>query len=164
MKTYIPMFLMIALCVALLFCVSCANNSGSPDMTEITSAEQTDDGDPFTFSTVSELKNAIKKNPKYYNDEEITILGTAMTIDSEVLLVDFSGSSLGAMDRYEIRQDTNRYITILIPDDVLLTVLETGDYIRLSGTVKISDGEIYLDDCEYTMIKTYEERSEQYGN
>lgn len=31
-------------------------------------------------------------------------------------------------------------------------LLEDGDYVKISGTVTISDKEIYLDACEYEMI------------
>ena len=158
MKKYTVILLVIVLSAAVVFCASCANNSGNSDITETMREEQTDDGDPFTFSTVSELKNAIKKNPKYYNNKEITIQGTVMKSDSDTLLVDFNGSSLGAMERYEIKQDSSRYIAIVVPDDILSAVLETGDYINLNGTVRILEGEIYLDHCEYTMVMTRDER------
>ena len=145
-----------SLCVILSFslfsCVEQDNNIGETETANM------DDNDPYTFSTVSELKNAIKKNPKHYNNKDITIQGTIMKVDSDTLLVDFSGSTLGAMERYEIKKDSSRYIAIVIPDDILSAVLETGDYIKLSGTVRISEGEIYLDNCEYTMIATRDER------
>lgn len=31
-------------------------------------------------------------------------------------------------------------------------LLEDGDYVKITGTVKISETEIYLDICEYEMI------------
>lgn len=157
-KKYTSIFLMIVLCATVTLCTSCANNRENSNISETMREEQTDDGNPFTFSTVSELKNAIKKNPKYYNNKEITIQGTICDRDSGLLLVDFNGSSIGVKEYAEIRKNSSRYIAIVIPDDVLSAVLETGDYIKLNGTVRISEGEIYLDNCEYTMITTRDER------
>lgn len=159
MKKYIIILLLATLCVfstALLS--SCANYKETVDVTETACEDQTDDNDPFTFSTVSELKNAIKKNPKFYCDKEIAVKGTAVKMDNGFRLVDFNGSKLEGMERYAIRT-TSSYIAIIIPDDILLSVLETGDYISLNGIVGIAEGEIYLDDCEYAMIETQEERS-----
>ena len=115
-----------------------------------------DDGDPFTFRSVDELKIAIKKEPKYYNDMQVTVNGTVIAYDDSVLLADLSGSGVGLMEEFYARQNS---ITIIITDDILYSVLETGDYIEVYGTVKISNGEFYLDNCRYTMIKTANERA-----
>ena len=45
-------------------------------------------------------------------------------------------------------------ITICMSDDKKAVLLDTGDYVNVTGTVKISESEIYLDDCDYEMIKS----------
>lgn len=158
MKTTLNKSFSVILCLLLCFgFCSCEIYYKSHSGTETSfyvSTSNKDDGDLFTFESVDELKVAIKKEPKYYNDMQVTVKGTAIAYDS-VLLVDFSGSDFGAMERYEAKKNS---ITIIITDDILYSVLETGDYIEVYGTVKISNGEFYLDNCRYTMIKTANER------
>lgn len=157
-KKYTLIFLMIVLCAVIALGTSCTNNSGNSDLTESKQEEQTDDGDPFTFSTISELRNAIKKNPTYYNDNKITVTGTILEHDGDILLVDFNGSSYDAKEYSEIIRNKRKHIRVVISDDVSVAVLERGDYIKLNGTVRIANGEIYLDNCEYTMLITCDER------
>ena len=158
MKLMLLKLMSVALCVTLAFsfcsCEFYYKSHGKMETSIDVSTSIYNDEDPFAFGSVDELKNAIKKEPKYYNDMQVTVKGTAIAYDS-VLLVDFSGSDFGTMERYEAKKNS---ITIIITDDILYSVLETGDYIEVYGTVKISNGEFYLDNCRYTMIKTANER------
>jgi hypothetical protein len=141
MKLLFKNICIIALCVALAICfVSCER-----DLTT------------NSFDSVKDFKNAIKHNPSHYNGKSVSVKGTIAKTDSEILL----GSSIYFFDisqvqiRDEVKNNTN--ISIIISDAMQLSVLETGDRVVICGTVTISDGEIYLDNCEYTMIETFEE-------
>ena len=111
-----------------------------------------------TFDTVEEFKIAIKKDPHKYTDKRISVTGYANTLFKgyssayKVFLFD----NLPADD--ELLDDRVR-IEIVITDNVKLAVLEDGDFIKLDGIVTFSyDGNIYLNHCTYTMIKTNEEQ------
>lgn len=155
MKKHITELLLAVFCVIFAFGFS----SCETYVENISKAETSvvDDGDPFTFESVDELKIAIKKEPKYYSNKQVTVKGTAIAYDDSFLLADLSISGVGLMEEFYARQNS---ITVIIPDDILCSVLETGDYIKIAGTVNISNGEIYLDNCTYTMIITANEREQ----
>lgn len=143
-------FLSIIFCIGIILCLaSCQNPNGNTENTEENSASN-------ESTYVQDLNLEIKKNPKEYNGKQITIKGYALYYLSELYLSDLCAN--GVADRYEISQNTKSKVEIVIADEVLLTVLETGDYIELTGTVTISDGKVYLDNCTYTMITAYEEK------
>ena len=158
-KTILGKLLSITLCLIFCFifcsCEFCRINYGSTNTSNYLGTSINKDDDPFTFESVDELKIAIKKEPKYYNNKQVTVKGTAIAYEDCILLVDFNGTDFGAMERYESKKNS---VVIIIPDDVLYSVLETGDYIEVNGTVAISDGKTYLDNCDYTMIATCKER------
>lgn len=140
--------LSIALCVILSFslfsCIEQDNNVGETETVNI------DDNDPYTFDTVAELKSAIKKNPGEYENKQVTVEGSIVKNDNQVILSDAVGDG-GVMFRQNARKSPN--ITIIMIDDKKNTLLDDGDYVKIHGTVKISDVEIYLDNCDYEMIK-----------
>lgn len=119
-----------------------------------------------SFDTVDELMVAIKKHPTEYVGKQVKVVGT--------ILKDEEGGSVTLSDvhlDYEDIINAERYnflvhyysrnypsIATIIADDVQYTVLETGDYVKMYGTVTISNGEIYLSNCEYSMITTRDER------
>lgn len=159
MKKYFKNICIMSLCAALAICaVSCRRGLDieTDNATETTDTEISDhEGD--LFDSVKDLKNAIKHNPSQYNGKVVSVKGTIAKIDSEILL----GSSIYFSDisqvqiRHEVK--TNPNFRIIISDEIQRSVLETGDKVVIHGTVIISDGEIYLDGCEYTMIETFEE-------
>ena len=134
--------------IAILLCClsSCSNNKA----TESSSTQPTTTvSDGVHFGTVSDLLTAIKHNPHNFVDKEIQVKGTFYKQESETILFDYLETSVkpnGLMDRYYFRQaaNTNPSICIIIPDEILYTVAEDGDYMTVFGTVKISDGKIYL--------------------
>ena len=141
--------LSIALCVILSFslfsCIEQDNNVGETETVNI------DDNDPYTFDTVAELKSAIKKNPGEYENKQVTVEGSIVKNDNQVILSDAVGDG-GAMFRADALRSPN--ITIIITNEKNVTLLDNADYVKIHGTVKISDVEIYLDDCDYEMIKS----------
>ena len=146
-------FAVIAVIAILLCCLSsCSSNEGTVDSS--IPSETVSDG--VHFGTVSDLLTAIKHDPYNFIDKEIQVKGTLCKFESETLLFDYLNTSVhpdGGIDRYEFRSAarTNPNIGIIIPDEIMYTVVESGDYITASGTVKISDGKIYLDNCTYTL-------------
>lgn len=125
-----------------------------------------------SFNSVKELNAAIKKNPTYYNNKRIKVVGTIIKYDNEdgnsfdleTYIVDDNGSDFSTYDDFDFyiwmryNRNSEGIIPIEITDDLQYTVVETGDYVKMYGTVKISNGEIYLTDCEYSMIATRDER------
>ncbi|MBE6582330.1 MAG: hypothetical protein E7648_03600 [Ruminococcaceae bacterium] len=121
----------------------------------------------YSFNSVLELMTAIKKNPSAYNNKQVKVIGTAIKKETngerETLLLDLSSgevlpdtSSTSFDIEYYIwlqrKEETGKIIDITIADDVFYAVLKTGDYIKLYGTVCISNGEIDLDKCSYDLI------------
>lgn len=142
--------LSILLCIVFLFCLA----SCQPQDTNPTPPEESKD----VHSDVTDFKRNLKKNPHQYIDTQVTLKGTVIQYDTKIYLIDCADNEIGqgVSWRYEIKK--NEYITAFIPDEVKLAVLEDGDYIEISGVLKMADGEFYLDNCDYTLIKTFEER------
>ena len=115
-----------------------------------------------SFNSVEELNAAIKNNPTFYNNKRIKVVGTIYKDDDFLDIADDNGCDFSAFTHIEFRIYKRNYpkyvISIEIADDLQYTVVETGDYVKMYGTVKISNGEIYLTDCEYSMIATRDER------
>lgn len=147
-------FLSIIFCIGIIFClISCQGDNSQK-------IEETETSSTSTNQTyVQDLNLAIKKTPTEYNGKEVTVKGYCFTrLDGHDVKYLADVCVVGAGNRYKFDKDGNKSrIKILITDEVLLTVLDHGDYIELTGTVTISNGEIYLDDCTYTMITPYEE-------
>ena len=116
----------------------------------------------YSFNSVFELMTAIKKNPSAYNNKQVKVVGTIYKqkvsgVESKILLDKNSFPSLSSSDIQHYiwkaeSNEANTLIDIVIADTVMDTVLGTGDYIKLYGTVRISNGEIYLDKCSYDLI------------
>jgi hypothetical protein len=127
--------------------------------TEIKTGTQTESSnyEDDSFESAKALNIAIKHNPSHYNGKVVSVTGTIAKTDSEMLLG--SSSYWSGISRTEIRYKvkSNPNFRIVMSDEIQQSVLETGDKVEICGTVTISDGEIYLDNCEYTMIETFEE-------
>jgi hypothetical protein len=124
----------------------------------------------YSFDSVSTLLSAIKKNPNEYVNKQVKVVGTAYNTKTngvfETVLFDMSSSESfpdTPSSEFEIenhvflkrKRENGELITIEITDEVMLTVLESGDYIKLYGTVRVANGEIYLDWCSYDRISSY---------
>lgn len=138
--------------------VNSKSETSTPE--ETTSTEETKSealNNEFAFNTVADLRKAIKYDPYKYYDAEIQVKGTLCKSDGGEItaLVDLTEplptDRYGVEFRYEVRNNPN--IDIVIADEVLYTVAENGDYMTVCGVVKIVNGEIYLDNCEYSFIQ-----------
>lgn len=108
------------------------------------------------FNSISDLLKSIKYDPYKYANKEVQVKGTLIKQEEENILALVELSVVhtdvsvldGYIGRYHYRNDP--CIDIIITDELLYTVSESGDYLTVCGIVRISDGEIYLDGCSYT--------------
>lgn len=154
MNTSKKKFFCIAMCMVLVFGLSsctefCAEYSKNNEDTE--TSEYSDYNVPYTFDSVADLKSAIKKNPKQYENKQVSVEGSIYKTDDGTILTDAIGDG-GVKFRTEATKRPN--ITIIISDDKILALLDSGDYVELNGTVRISDTGVFLDGCNYKMIKS----------
>ena len=105
------------------------------------------------FETVSDLLSAIKHDPYNYIDKEVQVKGTLCKFEGDIITAlvevpDPLAVKNGVVFRYEAIKSPK--INIIISDEIMYTVIESGDYITACGIVRISNGELYLDNCTYT--------------
>jgi predicted RNase H-like nuclease (RuvC/YqgF family) len=113
----------------------------------------------YEFTTVNALIAAIKSNPEAYHNKKVKVFGMIFTYESdnkkEFALIDYKGEELSYSYDFKARLFKNEKIEakeaidVTLSSDLQYTVAETGDYVNLYGTVKITNGEIYLDKCQY---------------
>ena len=117
----------------------------------------------YSFNSVNELLTAVKDRPWAYNNMQVKVLGTLYNEYFDVCdpyLVDYeNGESFpdniisGELATYiwmKKKKDANQLIDIILASDTQFTVAESGDSVKMYGTVVISNGEIYLDNCKYS--------------
>lgn len=124
----------------------------------------------YFFVTVEELTYAMKKDPEKYNNAKVKLIGTIYIHDNEYSLVDYTmttanapGETFDVQDRYWFYRhlnDSKGKIEINITNDAQYAVAETGDFVKLYGTVRLTRNGIYLDSCEYELIASLDERVE----
>lgn len=118
----------------------------------------------YEFSSVNALITAIKKNPEAYHNKQVKVFGMLLTYEGYdsnkdyvkfLSLFDYNGENVSFNENYEARSfyynkiEAKQAIDVTLSSDLQYTVAETGDYVNLYGTVKITNGEIYLDKCQY---------------
>jgi hypothetical protein len=115
----------------------------------------------YDFSSVNALLSAIKNNPTAYNNKQVKVFGMIFAYEhatfnrKEIALIDYKGEELsygsGVQTRFFKNQkiEAKEAIEVTLSSDLQYTVSETGDYVNLYGTVRITNGEIYLDKCQY---------------
>lgn len=145
MKRLMVLCLVVITVVLLVGCGETNNISNEASVNSLV-----DDGDPFTFEKVAELKSAIKKQPSQYEDKQVTVKGGIFEIQDYTALSNICGSGV----KFGLEALKQPYIKIVMSEEVKHSLLEEGDYVKIIGTVKITDDEIYLDNCTYEMIET----------
>lgn len=122
----------------------------------------------YYFNSVEELLIALKHNPDKYNNSKIKVIGTINKNFDKITLVDFKASSWTVPEKGEsyynlyVQLDSRDSITILITNDAQYSVVEIGDYVKVYGTVRLTRDAIYIDDCEYDLIASLDERRENF--
>ena len=174
MKHLYKRIIMIASCVALSFCVMSCDIGLTHETTETTVPPETTEttvppeNNPYLFETVNELIMAIKRNPSFYYNEEVTVNGTILKAKNYYTAIcdlsDISNLSSSLEFDFEVYniytkwKEANFCIDIEINDELLYAVVVTGDYVKLCGTVKVADGEFYLDVSKCEVLKFASER------
>ena len=114
----------------------------------------------YSFNSVEALLKAIKKDPTAYNNVQIKVVGSALkgttTSGQKALLFDLpSNSTLNSDFDYNYwiwrleKESSHPQIYFTLTDNIQFTVLSSGDYIKVTGTVRIANNQIYLDNCSY---------------
>lgn len=138
---------------------------------ELISSDPEDVEYEYFFDSVEALQYAIKREPEKYDGATIKVVGTIYKSSDETLLVDFTGTSENLpspesspgqafLTLYTIKSTAEYRIDILISSNAQYVVSETGDYVKIYGTLKMTRDVIYIDDCEYDLIATWDERIE----
>lgn len=143
--------LSIVLCVVLCFSLFSCKEQGQENKINTPDAQIINNNDPYSFEKVADLLTAIKKNLDQYENMQVSVKGSILKGDDYIILADARGDG-GAKFSADARKSAN--ITITMLNDKITTVLDNGDYVKISGTVKISDTGIYLDNCDYKMIES----------
>ena len=109
-------------------------------------------------SYVADLRTQVKKNPTEYNGKGVDVKGGIFRYDGSIYLLDHKSPDDGTQFRSEFKKGNIMNIKIIITDENVANILETGDYVSAHGTVRISDEGIYLDECTVTITTPREER------
>ena len=143
-----------------------SNTSQNKDNID-TTVTATTHNDLYSFATVNDLIIAIKRNPTAYRNKEVTVTGTILKKNTYIAICDLSYvADLSASLDFSVREysvytnckENNMCIDIIIYDDMAYAAVTSGDYVKLSGSIKAADGALYLDDCECEIIKFASER------
>lgn len=129
----------------------------------------------YLFDSVEALQCAIKREPEKYNGTTIKIIGTIYRSSDDTWLVDFTATSenLPSPDLspggkfltfYTLKTTAEYWIEIMISSDAQYAVSETGDYVKIYGTLKITRDSIYISNCTYDLIATADERIQYVHN
>ena len=119
-----------------------------------------------SFTSVNSLLNAVQKNPNAYNNKQVKVVGTMVSDivsvgNRLVAIFDMSYNETipslhSAEGRYwaENKYNSKKMIDIVFADDAPSALLNTKDYVKIYGTVRISNGEVYLSNCDYEVISS----------
>lgn len=182
MKNHFIKLLSLALCLSLTVSFSsCKKDDKSEETTEkkvITEkySEQIISADPegleyeYFFESIKALTTAMKKAPDTYNNAKVKVIGTLYKRDNQFYLVDYTATSENvlhntgsSMDRYEFNKKlytSDGKIEIYISNEAQHAVAETGDYVKLYGTIRMPNEGAFLSSCQYDLIATLDERIE----
>ncbi len=137
----------------------------------------------YFFESVADLRDAIKHEPDKYNGAKIKIVGTVDLYyashdynfsDKLTRLVDITvnttntpirettvtGEDIRSLKEFFTKLDNASGIKVNISNDAQFYVTSDGDYVKLYGTIRIERDALYIDNCEYDLIATVDERVE----
>ena len=182
MKHINKLLAVLLLLASVLMCFSSCDETDEPPQTPVKVESWADEilnSDPdgveydFFFTSVKDLLYAIKHEPDKYNNAKVKILGTMQKgydgLLYEARLVDFTADSTNMSideslsSQYQFRKtldSSSSKINVLISNDAQFSVAEDGDYVKLYGSVTITRDEIYITNCEYSLIATLSERKQ----
>ena len=148
MKKFFTILLVLICVLASATCLcSCSNNNSDTD----TETQTTKSYEDYLGTYIKELKLAIKKNPVDYNGDQITLKGMFVHKNGETFILDYHNyTTYTFLEHYELTLpgSLDKYaIKIVLADTLNNSLLETWDYVELSGTITILNGEISLSNC-----------------
>lgn len=165
MKKFNKICCVILSIVSIIFLTSCkteGNNSNEPS-TETTQ----------TYSPIKDLIWAVKKNPTEYNNKQITLKGTILKENGKTFLLDYhdyidssdlkdsgeiTGSNLEFTYQERNKAKNSTRVKVILLDNIQSYVVESYDYVKITGIVKITNEEIYLDNCGCTILVIGDDR------
>ncbi len=139
------------LCIVLSFSLFSCGNQNKDIVDDKPDTTITDNNDPYTFDNIANLISAVKRDLDKYENMQVSVKGSILKKDDQIMLSDARGDG-GVQYRANAMRSAN--ITVIVSNDKKATILDDGDYIKISGSVKISDTGIYLDNCDYEVIES----------
>ena len=115
-----------------------------------------------SFASVYALLSAIQKAPKEYNDKQVKVVGSFYNDDDVVALFDWESTDDYAIaesnrSAKKVRWKSDKFeskemVDIVFLVDVPSAMLITKNYIKLYGTIRIDNGKVYIENCDYELI------------
>ena len=129
----------------------------------------------YYFESIEDLRYAIKHSPDKYNNAKVKVIGNIYKQNTTTYLIDYAlkSSDFDWMDEPKVSlfeywtivdNYPNRAIEVIITNDSQRLVAESGDLVKMYGTVKITTYGIFLSNCTYDLIATFEERVQNVNN
>ena len=110
----------------------------------------------YSFDNVKDLLTAIKTSPSAYYGKAVKVVGW---VDKELTSYETHLASDGKTDlssanrhQFWLAEQDGYSVDIVFQSELDYAALASCDYVKLYGTVSVSDGTIYLSDCVYELI------------
>ena len=125
-----------------------------------------------TFLAVEDLISAITASPSKYQGVIVTVLGTACRFDKYICVSDMSDEELNTFPMREMNNSNTgriRFSAACLDTHNVKCYFNSasissypfvyyGDFIRISGTISITEEKVYLNNCSYETVKLFEDR------
>lgn len=107
----------------------------------------------YHFLTVDDLISAVSNDVSKYKNIRVAVIGTYANFADTPYLFDQNNNSFSysISNLYDISKGVYPSVILSFVNSANLT-LTNGDYIKISGTIKIIDGDISLASCTYEVI------------
>jgi hypothetical protein len=155
MNKFFSSFLSMTLCIISAFCLSSCETD-TPNPNDVSNSNTTG----VSYGTyIKDLKLAIKKNPTEYIHNRITLKGMIAHQNGETFILDYHNTTTNSLQGHFLGSgllDKSAF-KIVLKNTLENSLLESWDYVELSGTIAISNGKIYLDNCECDILVANEE-------
>ena len=157
--------LSIVLCVVLCFSLFSCKEQGQENEINTPDAQIINTDNVHEFDSIANFKSAVKKDAEKYENMQVSVKGVILKNNGKIVIIEnkLTEEQLAAINsggEFNIRFNKEKiieqsiHIAVIIPNDKKVAILDDGDYVKISGTVKISDTGIYLDNCDYEMIES----------
>lgn len=141
--------------VSIVSCVALVLGFASCQIVRIEESDSVSNESIASFDSVESFNIALKKNPKQYTGNQVSIKGYMDKLSYGHYNHTWMEDVYSPPD--ELKDQSVARIELFITDEVVLTVVGDGDYVEVCGTVVIEEGEICLKNCTCTVITAFEE-------